>query len=331
MGKWTSRRRAVTVAAALALVLGACGDDDDGEDASTATTTAPGDDEGSTDTTGAEGSDDDASGAGDLEVQGLDYAFSGLPEELEAGTLSFTFANEGEVDHEIAFVEMGPDTTAEQFFTDFAPFVAEGAPAPEYAEVIVGAVEAGPGQSADYVFMLPEGRYMAFCALTGDAENPDAEEEGEPHFARGMQQEVNITGGEATALPEAEGTITASDYTFEADIPAGATTINFMNDGPDQIHFAGIDRFPEGTTVEQAEEAFATLLELGEGQAPPEGTPEAEEFFFSGIAAQGLGIQSKAAQAFEPGTYIAYCFIQDRQGGPPHAIAYQMYKAFTVE
>jgi hypothetical protein len=34
---------------------------------------------------------------------------------------------------------------------------------------------------------------------------------------------------------------------------------------------------------------------------------------------------------FEAGqTYVAACFIQDRKGGPPHAIAHKMYKAFTV-
>jgi hypothetical protein len=29
-------------------------------------------------------------------------------------------------------------------------------------------------------------------------------------------------------------------------------------------------------------------------------------------------------------TYLAACFIQDKAGGPPHAIAHHMYKAFKV-
>ena len=34
------------------------------------------------------------------------------------------------------------------------------------------------------------------------------------------------------------------------DLSGGDTVINFTNDGPDQLHFAGFDVFPEGTTVE---------------------------------------------------------------------------------
>ena len=29
-------------------------------------------------------------------------------------------------------------------------------------------------------------------------------------------------------------------------------------------------------------------------------------------------------------TYVALCFIQDRDGGAPHAIAHQMYDVFQV-
>lgn len=320
----TRMRRAVAALAGMALLVAACGDDED-DDAGSTTTEAPADEE--TTTTGAPADDD-----GDaVEVQALDYSFSGLPEELEAGTFTFTFTNQGVVDHEIAFVSLAEDTAPEQFFTDFAPVITEGGAWPDYAQTTVGAVEAPPGASGEFTFTLPEGRYMAFCALQGDAENPEAEEEtAPPHFERGMQQVVTVTGDDAAELPEAEGTVTASDYTFEFDIPAGATTINFVNDGPNP-HFAGIDRYPEGTTPEQAEEAFRTLLQLEEGQEPPAGTLEGEEFWFTGIATAGLGIQGTAPAAFEPGTYLAYCFLSDLAGGPPHAFGNDMFVGFTVE
>lgn len=319
------KRAAIAVLGSLALLVTACGDDDDtsGDDA---TTTTAVDDGETTTTAGGDG------GGEALTITTVDYAFEGLPAELPGGVLEFTLANEGEAQHEIAFVELGPDTELEQFFTDFGPVIEEGAPFPEYAESIVAANEAAPGESASFAYTLPEGRYVAFCALTGTPEDPEGED-GAPHFTMGMQQEVNVGPAEGeAALPEADGTITASDYTFAAEIPAGATVINFVNDGPDQVHFAGIDGpFPEGTTPEDAEAAFATLIQLEDDEAPPEGTPTAEEFAFSGVASAGNAIQFPAPSAFAPGTYIAYCFIQDRAGGPPHAIAYQMYKAFTVE
>lgn len=324
----TARRGALLTALSLSLLVAACGDDDGDDDAGSATTTeAPAaDDETTTTTVAADDGDGEA-----LAVQLADYSFVGLPEEIEGGAVRIAVENTGQVDHEIAFVSLGDGVEGEQFFADFAPVVTEGGAWPEYARTAVGAVEAEPGRTEEYTFTLPEGRYMAFCALQGDAANPESEEGGAPHFERGMQQIVTVTGGEAEAtLPDAEGTVTASDYTFEVDIPAGATTINFVNDGPNP-HFAGIDRYPEGTTPEQAEEAFRTLVQLGEGQEPPAGTPQGEEFFFSGVASAGMGIQATSRSAFEPGTYVAYCFLSDYAGGPPHAIGMDMVVGFTVE
>jgi uncharacterized cupredoxin-like copper-binding protein len=299
----TSTRRVLGVLAAVLLVAAGCGDDDDD-------TSDPG---GEAVTVGA-----------------IDYAFTDLPAELEAGTFEFTLANEGKVDHEIALVEIG-DTDVEQFFIDFGPVIEEGAAFPDYVGDLVGAVEVPPSESGSFVFTLTEGSYIAFCALTGDADNPESEEDGAPHFAEGMQQPVTVTAGQTAVLPDSDGSITASDYTFDVDIDAGDTVINFANDGPND-HFAGIDVYPEGTTVEDAEAGFATLLQTEEGQEPPAGTPMGEELAFSGIASDGLGVQFTMPEAFESGrTYLLYCFLQDRTGGPPHAIGNQMFKAFTVE
>jgi hypothetical protein len=30
-------------------------------------------------------------------------------------------------------------------------------------------------------------------------------------------------------------------------------------------------------------------------------------------------------------TYVTLCFVGDKKGGPPHAIAHRMFKVFTVE
>jgi plastocyanin len=311
---------------ALTLLAAACGDDDDTgtvEEGAT-TTAAPADDEATTTTAAADEGDE---GGEALDVNAVDFGFEGLPEEIDGGAVTINFANVGQVDHEIAFVEMG-DTDIDQFFTDFAPVI-EGGPFPEYVEILVGANEAPPGESTSFTYTLPEGTYAVFCALTGTTEDPESED-GAPHYELGMQQVVSVSEAAEVAIPESDGTITSVDYSFEADIPAGATSITFTNDGPEQTHFAGIDRFEDGTTPEQAEETFATFVSLEEGEAPPEGLPVNEEIAFSGIASPGQSIRFEV-DALEPGTYIAYCFISDRTGGPPHAIAYQMFTGFTVE
>lgn len=304
--------------AALALFVGvaACSDDDD--DAATTTTEGEG------------------GGAQDVTITGVDYGFEGAPEVLPGGLINLTFDNEGEVDHEVAFVEIG-DTSLEQFLEEFEA-VFEGGPFPDYAEQVAVPLENEPGDSTEVSFTIGEGTYAMFCALDGDADAPEPAEGEEPepgelHYARGMAQTITVGAPEGSSeLPEADGTITAIDYDFEADVKAGDTTINFVNDGPAQVHFASVSILPEGTDAAAAEAAFETLISLEEGAAPPEGTPEPEDVAFSGVFSSGLGAQFTVPGGFESGrTYLLACFIQDRSGGPPHAIGNKMYKAFTVE
>lgn len=173
-----------------------------------------------------------------------------------------------------------------------------------------------------------------------EGEGPGEAPPGPPHFQRGMATTVEVGPGDAGAtLPEADGSVTAVDYDFQTDISAGDTAINFVNEGPEQVHFASVSVFPEGTDAAAAEEAFAQLLETQadetQGQGPPpEGVPVPEDVGFSGIFSTGLGATFELFEgaAFESGrTYLLACFIQDRSGGPPHAIANQQYTAFTVE
>jgi len=271
----------------------------------------------------------------ELSIETTDYLFQNVPAEVPAGLVEITLDNQGAVSHEFALVEIG-DTPLDQFFTDFAPAL-EGGPFPDYADAVIVPIEVGGGESATTSFTVTEGTYAIFCALTGDAAGTPAEGEeeaqGPPHFTLGMAQIIVVGSGEAdAALPEADGTVTATDYAFEADIEAGDTVINFTNDGPNEVHFASVSVFPEGTTTEDAEAAFAALLEAPEDAPPPEGVALPEDIAFSGIASDGLGVQFEVPGGFESGrTYIFTCFISDRAGGPPHAIAYQMYEVFTVD
>lgn len=322
------RRLVAPTAAVLALSLGlaACGDTDDDEEAATTTEAT----EEPTTTTEAE--------AQAVEIVGVDYSFDSAPASLSAGVVELSFENQGEVGHEAALVEIG-DTPLEQFLTEFPP-VLEGGPFPAYSEHIAAPGEADPGETTEVTFTVSEGTYALICTLDGDAEAAPAEgaEEGEEptgpaHFTRGMAQVLEVgPGDENPTLPEADGAITSIDYGFEIDISDGDQAINFVNEGPEEVHVAAISVFPEGTDEAAAEAAFQTLLESGQDAPPPEGVPLPEDVAFSGIFSTGLGATFETSEPFESGrTYIATCFIQDRAGGPPHAISHQMYQVFTVE
>ena len=315
--------------------MAACGDDDDAAEATT--------------TTEAEAE------AQEIDVSAIDYAFQGAPAELEAGVVTVNFTNEGEVDHEFALIESG-DTPMDEFLPEFQSlFIEEGAPFPAETEHVAVPIQTSPGDEASATFLVAEGTYVLLCALEGDAEDAAAADEGDEggeegedgedaptdpakiHFNRGMAQVLTVNPGSEGALPESDGTITAHDYTFDVDVQAGDETINFINTGAeDQVHFAEILEFPEGTTSEQALASFAAFTSEG---PPPEGLvePSDDEFDFTGVFSLGLGNHRTPAKQFKSGyTYLLACFISDRAGGPPHALpedqgGHGMVKVVTIE
>lgn len=333
------RRRspAVMLVMVIALVAAGCGDDGDDDEAAGTTTTA----ESSSSTTAGS-----AGEGNELSVVAEDFSFSGAPEEIEAGVFDITFENVGQVEHELAFVEIG-DTPIGEVGAALAPAV-EGGPFPEFLENLTTPTVAEAGDTIDTTALLAEGNYALICTFDGavaepgattttaaEGAPPDDGPTGPPHYELGMIQPLTITASDAElVLPEAESTVTASDYAFDVDVKAGTQTVNFVNEGPAQVHHAVFFAFNEGVDEAAADMALQTFLASQDPAAPP-GPPPPEidltavtpEF---GLFSTGLGATYEAE--FEAGrTYAAVCFIQDRTGGPPHVVAHDMKEIFTVE
>lgn len=263
-------------------------------------------------------------------IVAVDYAFTEAPTELQSGVIQLHFENHGTVPHEIVLDGIG-DTPLDEVVEGFREVLSFTDPVPEFVDQIVlpTPVSALGGEGFDTTFTLSEGRYALFCNLK-DA--PKGEKK-TPHLELGMIRELTVIGGDGEpVLPEADGTITASDHAFDIDLEAGDRTVNFLNEGPDEVHFASVELYREGVSAEEAEEAYAARLEPGE---PPRGTPTAEASLgFSGIFSAGLGghFELLNGAAFEAGrTYLFVCGLSDRAGGEPHAKAYGMYRAVTIE
>ncbi len=332
-------RRARFVAAVMAVTLlgAACGDDDDEDAASTTTEADQGAPEAETTTTAAE---DEAQA---VTIAADDYEFTDAPAELEAGLVELTFDNVGQVEHELALVEIG-DTPIDQVGTDLAP-VLQGGPFPDYLENLSIPAFAAGGVTVETTALLAEGDYALICTLTGVApeegappssapagDGPPGEgEEGPPHYELGMVQALTVTAGDdAAELPESDSTITASDYAFDVDVSAGPQTVAFLNEGPDQVHHAVFFPFAEGIDEAAAETALDAFLSSEEEGPPPPELDFSQEVDDFGVFSTGLGATYDVE--FQSGrTYAVVCFIQDRSGGPPHAIAHDMKEIFTVE
>jgi hypothetical protein len=272
---------------------------------------------------------DDVSEPLAVKVVAVDYAFDEAPDEIPAGAIDLTFENRGAVSHEIAIAGIG-DAPLDRFVTDMRGLAGiEGEPFPEYLDQVAFPYFSGidAGTTAEGSFTLTEGRYVMFCSATGVAEGQQEKR----HYQLGMVRELTVTEGDPTPkLPPADGSIVATDYAFDVDIEAGDRTVQFVNDGPAQVHFSTVDVYPKGVDVEEAKAAFEALSEPG---PLPQGVPRTRFLGFSGIASEGLSTTFELYHGrFESGrTYLFACYLADRTGGKPHAEAYDMYTIVTIE
>jgi plastocyanin len=256
----------------IALVAAGCGDDGDDDEAAGTTTTA----ESSSSTTAGS-----AGEGNELSVVAEDFSFSGAPEEIEAGVFDITFENVGQVEHELAFVEIG-DTPIGEVGAALAPAV-EGGPFPEFLENLTTPAVAEAGDTIETTALLAEGNYALICTFDGavaepgvttttaaEGAPPDDGPTGPPHYELGMIQPLTITASDAElVLPEAESTVTASDYAFDVDVKAGTQTVNFVNEGPAQVHHAVVFACNEGGDEAAADMALQTFLASQDPAAPP--------------------------------------------------------------
>lgn len=120
-----------------------------------------------------------------VDVEGVDFGFAGLPSTLPAGRTNFTFANVSDVEqHEMVLLRKGDGVTEsfqeimalpeDQMITKVLP---------------VAVVLAGQSETAAVAADLAPGEYAAVCTIPVGGKWG---EPGEPHAARGMFQEFTV-------------------------------------------------------------------------------------------------------------------------------------------
>jgi plastocyanin len=138
------------------------------------------------------------SGEADIVVTAVDFAYEGVPAEVQSGT-TMGLTNSGQEVHEMVVVRKLPTTT--QSFEELLALP------PDQAQGLVedaGFAFAEPGQTADQVVTIGEpGEYLMVCfipagttslpSLDPNASEPPDLGTGAPHFTLGMQQEFTVT------------------------------------------------------------------------------------------------------------------------------------------
>ena len=252
-----------------------------------------------------------------LSLVASDAGVLGLPESLEAGIYEVTVKNDSGQEMDLELIESAGQPE-EKFIADLNALIGEGAPIPDYMVHVVGIGFVAPAGSLTTTLTLSPADYSLVQTAEGAT----------------VLGTVDVTGDEPTADDLPEGArITARDYGFAIEgIKAGAQTVTFVNEGPLQVHHGVVLGFPVGTDESAIREAVQTLITLDESTPPPEGIVFPDETINIGSSVYSAGMGGTFQATFEAGRpYAVLCFISDRSGGAPHAVAHNMIEVFTVE
>jgi hypothetical protein len=219
------------------------------------------------------------------------------PESAEAGLAEITLVNDSESEADLQLIRIEGDHSPEEVVEGLGKAI-QGKAFPAWFFAAGGVGSLGAGESATVTQVLQPGEYYAFNT-SGPPPSPQAVAATE---VSGDETDEAVEGGEAT--------VEGAEYVFNAEtIPSGAVEINFDNIGA-QPHHLIASKIKGDATAEDVEAAFEE----------EKGPPPLEEKGTKSTAVLEGGEAQLVTLDLEPGRYALYCFITDREGGPPHAL-----------
>lgn len=239
-------------------------------------------------------------GSDDEEAQQLSFTVDSKgvvsgPGSAETGLAEITLVNDGKSEADLQLIRTEGEHSAEEVADAFGS-VTQGKAFPDwfFGGGGVGSTEGGGETTVTQV--LQPGTYYAV-----NTEGPF-----DPEAAVSLE----VSGEESDEAVEGDATVTAGEYVFtsEEPLPSGTNEVVFDNIGA-QPHHLIASKLEGDATAEDALRFFKT--EKGKPPLSEEGT--------QATAVIEGGEAQKVTLDLEPGRYAFYCFITDREGGPPHA------------
>jgi hypothetical protein len=249
------------------------------------------------------------SGPSVVTIVATDYAFS-APDTIPAGFTTFRMANRGQEPHQAVILGVNGRT-----FEEIEVAMRKEGPIPEWLMFPAGPGVVLRGDSSNATGDVAPGNYVIACFLP----SPD----GELHVMKGMYRRLVVTpappGATAAAEPNADVTMTLSDYAFIASAPltAGTHTIRVENAGP-QLHEIGFERLAPGKTLADWRRWMAAGMR-GDPVTRPVG----------GLTGPDKGKTGWVTVTLEPGNYLLTCYVPDGKDGKPHFL-HGMVQQITV-
>jgi hypothetical protein len=215
------------------------------------------------------------------------------PESAEAGTAEIMLKNEAKGGNDLQLIRVEGDHSAQEV-VDGLGKASSGQPFPDWFFAGGGIGGAAPGESGTVTQVLQPGTYYALST--------------EGRLDAKSVAVIDVSGEASDdEPPEADATVTAVEYGFDTDeLPSGSIEINFENDGVQPHHMLAAQLIGDSTAAD-VERFFKTE----KGKPPVRRNGQA-----TAVVEGGEG--QTVAFDLKPGRYAFYCFISDRQGGPPH-------------
>jgi hypothetical protein len=216
------------------------------------------------------------------------------PETAETGLAEITVTNDSDAEADLQLIRVEGDRTTEEVVEGLGKAI-QGKEFPEWFFAAGGVGSLKPGESATVEQVLQPGDLYAFNTSGGPPDSKTVPTE--------------VTGDESDAeIGEGDATVEAAEYVFNTEtLPSGEVEIAFDNIGA-QPHHLIASPIKGDATAEDVEKAFK------EEKGPP---PLEEKGTLSTAVLEG-GEGQLVTMDLEPGRYALYCFITDREGGPPH-------------
>jgi hypothetical protein len=240
---------------------------------------------------------------GDEEAQKLSFTLTSpgvfsAPQSAEAGEAEITLTNSSMAEGDLQLIRVEGDHSAEEVVQGLGNAM-KGQPFPDWFFAGGGVTTTKPGESRTVTQVLEPGTHYAF-----DTEGVQGPPDPESVAA------LEVTGEESDAEVESDTTVSAFEYGFDAEaLPSGEIEVAFENSGAQPHHLIASPAVGDATAKDV--ESF-----FKEEKGKP---PIAEKGTQSTAVIEG-GESQLVTLDLEPGRYILYCFISDRQGGPPHAL-----------
>ncbi|MGZ5324563.1 MAG: hypothetical protein ACXWZ3_11100 [Solirubrobacterales bacterium] len=246
-----------------------------------------------------DGGDDSSASKITITVSGSkqDQTFSVDPTDLEAGVAEIEIINDSQAEIDGQLVFTAEERSDEEVAAQVQNAI-QGRPVEDWFQGAGGPGFTLPGQTSTATQALEAGTYY----VVGGEDAP------EPPLVK-----FTVADGEDGELPETDAEVTAVDYSFTGEgLKAGSNEVLLKNDGQQWHHFLA-GKLKAGATIEEAQEFLASQGQGG-GPNPFEGEPGEA----LGSTVMDGGVSQIVTVDLEPGNYAFFCFISDRQGGPPH-------------